>query len=58
MKTPDPKLRKAIDALSKNLAAIIAPGCSTEARESFRFTIDELEDAYIAEINAESEAQK
>jgi predicted DNA-binding protein len=58
MKTPAQKLRKAIDALSKNLAAIIAMGCSTEARESLRFTIDELEDAYIAEINAESEDAK
>lgn len=48
------KLRKQIDALVANKRALAALNVSEYALDAIQTAIDELEDAFIAEVNAEN----
>jgi|APHig6443717817_1056837.scaffolds.fasta_scaffold243256_2 hypothetical protein len=56
MTTPSKKLRKQINALIKTRRELAALNVSGFAIDAIQTAIDELEDAFIAEVNAESEA--
>jgi hypothetical protein len=51
------KLRKEINALIKSKKSLASLNVSRFALDGISQAIDELEDAYIAEVNSESESK-